>query len=99
MVAMVLPAVVVVVEPPGTVVVEASVGTVVEAGEVVVVFAVLGRRDGPPAAVVVGASLPVTTAGEVDVGLAVAPVAVPVVGVVVVVVVFFGSDVTHWRLN
>ena len=98
------PATVVVVEPPGAEVVDASGATVVEAGDVevvadcaavVLVFAVLGRRDGPPAAVVVGASVPMTAA-EVEVAL---PAVVDSVGVDVVVVVFFGSDVTHGMLN
>jgi hypothetical protein len=108
MVGLVSPATVVV-EPPGTEVVDASDATVVDTGDVdvvaddavvVLVFAVLGRREGPPAAVVVGASLPLT-AVEVEVG-AVVDVVFPVSPVAVVVVVvgcFFGSEVTHGMLN
>jgi hypothetical protein len=86
-----VPATVVVVAPSaGVVVVDPPATVVVDAGEVVVVveLAVLGRRDGPPAAVVVGASLPLTAAGVLA-GVVVAlvsDVATVPVGVVSVVV-------------
>lgn len=111
----VLPAVVVV-DAPGTVVVEAP-GTVVDppadvvvelaplpVGAVVLLFAVLGRREGPGAAVVVGAPVDVAAEATVD------PLTAVVLAVVVAVwpepvaatddvvvegLVFVGSEVTH----
>ena len=95
----------------GTVVTEVSttevpVAALVDvAAAVVVVLVLLGNRDGPPAAVVVGALLPLTAVvGVVDVLPTTAPlVEVVAPGLVVVVLLegfcFVGSEVTQGSPN
>ena len=92
------------VAPSGTVVVGVSVGTVVDvvaSATVVLVLAVPGRREGPPASVVVGALVPFATVVDpatVEPGFDVATV-VPVGVVVVVVGVLVGALVTQGMFN
>ena len=109
-----MPAAVVVGAPDGTVEVgaprtvvgapEPGVAVVDVAAVEVVVFALLGNREGPPAAVVVGAMVLLTAAvmGMVVVVPATAPLPEVATEVVVVEfdgVVFFGSEVTQGSTN